>query len=229
MSRILVVDDDDELRLNVAEILAGAGFGVEVAATAEQGLTQLAAVPCDLVLLDLVMPGMGGREALPLFRRQAPASPVVVMTAFATVDSAVDAMRTGAADYLVKPFRLDQLLAVVRRCLEEARLRRCAQNAHSSGAPEPDLPSLDQTFQGLANPYRRRIIGLLGTGGPRRFMDIVRCLEVDDHTKVNFHLRVLREAGLIEPTDSRDYRLTAAGRRVLDCIARLAVGPTPGM
>ncbi|MFU8856834.1 MAG: sigma-54-dependent transcriptional regulator, partial [Deferrisomatales bacterium] len=124
-ARVLVVDDDRDLQENIQEILAGAGFGVTLASRADEALEILRKEPFDVVLLDLMMPGMGGMEALPLIRRQAPRSRVVMITAFATVQSAVEAMRRGAEDYLVKPFRLDELTVAVRRCLESARFSEC--------------------------------------------------------------------------------------------------------
>jgi len=211
MSLILVVDDDGDLCQNTIEILQNAGYQAMGADTAEAGLAQLTKHHFDLILLDVVMPGMWGQDALPLFRKQSPATDIIIMTAFATVDNAVELMRTGAADYLTKPFDLDQLLTAVRRCLEEGRTRRCQTFIH-----------MDGTFQGLANPYRRQILALLGGQGEQRFMDIVRHLEVEDHTKVNFHLRVLREANLVAQNEQRDYRLTEKGWKVLECLSSLA-------
>jgi DNA-binding response OmpR family regulator len=204
---ILVVDDDQELRENIREILAEAGFAVTVAASGEEALDFLEQQAFDVVLLDLIMPGMGGKEVLPLVKRQSPRTRVIMITAFATVENAVATMRKGADDYLTKPFKVDELLTVVRRSLEEARLQKC----HS-------VIDVEDTFNCLANVMRREILFLLAREGRLRFMDITRKLEVEDHTKVNFHLKVLRDARFIEQDARKFYVLSKEGRKVLDCM-----------
>lgn len=208
--RILVVDDDDELRRNVADVLVRAGFETVLAGSGEEALSRMADGKFDLVLLDLLMPGMGGMAALEQIAQSYPRSRVVMMTAFATVENAVEAMRKGADDYVTKPFRINDLLATVRRILEQARFAECRF-----------LLDMDSTFNCLANVLRREILRLVG-GKEMRFMDIVRTLEVDDHTKINFHLKALRVAGLIRQNERKCYELTPEGRRIIDWIDHLA-------
>ncbi len=123
--RILVVEDEEKLRRVIQLQLQSAGFEVLQAGTAEEGLKL--AEQADLVLTDLKLPGMDGRELLESLRRQHLHTPVIVMTAFGTVENAVEAMKTGAADFLPKPFSLDHLMAVVNKALEVRELR--AENA----------------------------------------------------------------------------------------------------
>lgn len=207
MNAILVVDDDHELRETVAEVLGDSGFEVATARDAESALELLNGRTFRLVLLDLVMPGMGGMAALPLFRRRAPATRLVMITAFSTVSNAVEAMRLGASDYITKPFKIDELLSAVRRNMEEANLVEC----HT-------VLSMDDTFSSLSNTMRRRIIQMLKVRGHMRFMDIARQLEVEDHTKVNFHLKVLKDKGLVEQDPERAYILSDLGLRVTECL-----------
>ncbi|MDO3378507.1 response regulator [Geoalkalibacter halelectricus] len=206
MEKILVVDDDQDLRESMMEILQGAGFAVAGRGRAEQALTLLADEPFAVVLLDLVMPGMNGMEALSRIRELAPGTRVIMITAFSTTENAVDAMRQGASDYLVKPFRGEELLAAVKRVLEEARFEECGAAADTETA-----------LNCLANALRRQILFGLRACGPLRFMEICRHLDISDHTKVNFHLKVLREAGFIDQ-DQKLYQLTARGRQVLECV-----------
>jgi DNA-binding response OmpR family regulator len=215
MADVLVVDDDRDLQENIQEVLAQAGFGVTLATRAEEALELLRQREYDVVLLDLMMPGMGGMEALPLIRRQAPRACIVMVTAFATVQNAVEAMRLGAEDYLVKPFRIDELTVTVKRCIESAGFSKCALPADA-----------ESTFHCLANALRRDILRLLHRQGSLRFMDVTRGLDVEDHTKINFHLKTLRDAGLIGQDDRKRYELTAEGRRVLACVADLAADRT---
>jgi DNA-binding response OmpR family regulator len=204
---LLVVDDDQELRENICEILSDAGFTVTPAASGEAALDCLEQQAFDVVLLDLIMPGMDGKEVLPLIKRQSPSVRVIMITAFATIENAVSAMRKGADDYLTKPFKVDELLTAVRRCLEEARLQQC----HS-------VIDVEDTFNCLSNVMRREILYLLAREGRLRFMDMTRKLEVEDHTKVNFHLKVLRDARFIEQDARKFYILSKEGRKVVACL-----------
>jgi two-component system response regulator AtoC len=100
--RILVVEDEEKLRRVLELQLASAGFEVEKARTAEEALK--VAERADLVLTDLRLPQMDGLELLATIRRQNSQTPVIVMTAFGTIETAVEAMKTGATDFLLKPF-----------------------------------------------------------------------------------------------------------------------------
>ena len=119
--RILVVDDEEKLRRVIELQLMTAGFDVDKAGSAEEGLKL--AERADLVLTDLKLPGMDGLELLAAIRRQNMQSPVIVMTAFGTIEVAVEAMKAGAVDFLMKPFSLDHLMAVVEKALEVRALR----------------------------------------------------------------------------------------------------------
>jgi len=120
-NRILVVEDEDKLRRVLELQLVSAGFDVDKAATAEEGLK--VADRADLVLTDLKLPNMDGLELLGLIRRQNAHVPVIMMTAFGTVETAVEAMKAGATDFLMKPFSLDHLMQVVHKALEVRALR----------------------------------------------------------------------------------------------------------
>ncbi len=119
--RILVVDDEEKLRRVIELQLLAAGYDVDKAASAEEGLKL--AERADLVLTDLKLPGMDGLELLAAIRRQNMQAPVIVMTAFGTIEVAVQAMKSGAAEFLLKPFSLDHLMAVVQKALEVRALR----------------------------------------------------------------------------------------------------------
>lgn len=118
---ILVVDDEQKLRRVIEVHLNSAGFEVEKANSAEDALKL--ADRADLVLTDLRLPGMDGLELLSRLRAQNSHAPVIVMTAFGTIENAVEAMKSGAADFLLKPFSLDHLLTVINKALEVRALR----------------------------------------------------------------------------------------------------------
>jgi DNA-binding NtrC family response regulator len=119
--RILVVEDEEKLRRVIELQLNSAGFEVDKAPTAEQGLKLVDRA--DLVLTDLRLPGMDGLQLLERIRQQNAAVPVIVMTAFGTIETAVEAMKSGATDFLLKPFSLDNLMTVVHKAMEVRALR----------------------------------------------------------------------------------------------------------
>jgi len=119
--RILVVEDEDKLRRIVELQLLDAGFDVDKAARAEEALPLIDRA--DLILTDYKLPGMSGLEMLQIIRRQNSTIPVIMMTAFGTIENAVEAMKAGAADFLPKPFSLDHLTTVVNKALEVRNLR----------------------------------------------------------------------------------------------------------
>ena len=119
---ILVVDDEPAQRTVLGGFLRKRGFEVAQGASVEEGLAHVSARTIDLVLTDLHMPGGGGLALLEGVRAINPEIPVVVMTAFGTVATAVDAMKKGAADYLTKPIDLDELEVLIGRTLERRAL-----------------------------------------------------------------------------------------------------------
>jgi DNA-binding NtrC family response regulator len=119
--RILIVEDEDKLRRILELQLLDSGFDVQKAAKAEEALPLIDRA--DLILTDFKLPGMSGLEMLQLIRRQDSHVPVIVMTAFGTVENAVEAMKAGAVDFLLKPFSLDHLTTVVNKALEIRHLR----------------------------------------------------------------------------------------------------------
>jgi DNA-binding NtrC family response regulator len=118
---VLIVEDEEKLRRVVELQLKGAGFEVLQAGSAEEALRH--ADRADLILTDLRLPGMDGLELLASLHRQNSSTPVVVMTAFGTIETAVEAMKAGAVDFLPKPFSLDHLMTVVNKSLEVRALR----------------------------------------------------------------------------------------------------------
>ena len=116
---ILIIDDEASLRKTMARILQQAGFEVTTAESAEQGLDYLRSTPFDMVLTDLRMPGMQGMDALKLIHTNYPNLPVVLFTAQPDVNSAVDALRHGATDYLLKPIKPEAIIERARKILAD--------------------------------------------------------------------------------------------------------------
>ena len=210
MKKILIVDDDAEFRLNLTEVLMGAGYQTESAASAQEAIARSEAEEFDIILLDFMMPKMNGIDSLLTLRRVRPKTKVIMITAFATVENAVDAIKKGASDYISKPFKIEALLTTIRRVLEEARFEVCVNNL-----------DLDRTLSSLANPIRRNIIKLLHARENMRLMEITRELGIDDHTKVIFHLKLLKEAGIVQQDKEKSYSLAKEGTKTIDCLRML--------
>jgi two-component system response regulator HydG len=123
MAKILIVDDQDLMRDSLAATLAREGHEITAAYDGPAALSKLGERKFDLMITDLKMPKMTGIELLTEAKKQRPEMPVVLMTAFATVQTAVEAMKLGAYDYLQKPFDGDEVKLLVERTLEHARLK----------------------------------------------------------------------------------------------------------
>jgi PAS domain S-box-containing protein len=125
--RILVVDDERDIREGSERILSRLGFQLQTAARGDEALKVFEQVRPAIVLLDLKMPGMDGMDVLQRLRELDPAVQVIVITGYATVETAITAMKQGAYDFIPKPFEPDQLRIVVNRAAEKIRLTREAQ------------------------------------------------------------------------------------------------------
>jgi two-component system response regulator RegX3 len=134
--RILVVEDDRSYRQALEAGLVGEGFEVELAADGPEALRCFAARPPDLVLLDLVLPGMSGTEALRHMRRRA-SVPVIMVTALAAEAEVVDGLALGAADYVTKPFRLRELVARIQAVLRRVSPPELSPSVASRPAGSP--------------------------------------------------------------------------------------------
>ena len=119
--RVLVVDDELIVRDSTRELIIDRGFAADSAGSGPEALEMLASTEYSLMLLDIKMPGMDGLEVLKRAREIRPDLPVVMMTAYATVETAVEAMKIGAHDYVIKPFEDDAPLPLIRRIYEERR------------------------------------------------------------------------------------------------------------
>ncbi|HEU5060570.1 MAG TPA: sigma-54 dependent transcriptional regulator [Kofleriaceae bacterium] len=173
--RVLIVDDDSDARLGLAHLLRDHGFRVDTARDGFKALRKLADFAPDLLVTDLRMPGMDGLALVRKAREIDPDSVAIVMTAYGAVDSALDAIREGAADYVLKPFRSADLLRVVEPALARRRLRRAAALARGGGFDDgrvgrlmgasPVMTALFETLVQVA-PSRASVLltGESGTG-----------------------------------------------------------------
>jgi two-component system response regulator AtoC len=121
--RILVVDDEEQMRDLLAKVLERKGYQVSVCGDGTEALALLEREPADLVITDVRMPGLNGMEALRAIKELNPEIVVLIMTAFGSIDQAVQAVKEGAYDYINKPFKIDEILLTIEKALEERHLR----------------------------------------------------------------------------------------------------------
>ncbi len=173
--RILVVDDDDSLRWVTQAQLQQSGYQVDAAANGKEALSVIHENPPDLVITDLMMPGMSGVELLKSIRADYPEIIVILVTAFGTVENAVEAMKAGAYDYITKPVNMEELRLIVGRGLEHLDLRQEVRNLRSSldkkygfenilGQSKPLLYVLDMASRAANATSTVLIHGETGTG-----------------------------------------------------------------
>jgi DNA-binding response OmpR family regulator len=141
---ILVIDDEASLRQSLARILQKAGFEVTTAENADQGLTFIETTNFDLVFMDLRMPGMAGLDALKLIHTQYPNLPVVLFTAQPDLNSAVEALRNGATDYLLKPLKPEAIIERAQRIIaSQKKEKRKQEIMQQIEALQAELKSLN--------------------------------------------------------------------------------------
>jgi nitrogen regulation protein NR(I) len=124
MNRILVIDDDDQLRQSFEKLLAEEGFEVFTAASAEAGLDLVNAMRPELVIMDIRLPGMNGMDAFKRMHHRDARMPVIIMTAYGTTETAINATKMGAFDYILKPFDIPEMLSTIRQALAAGRFMR---------------------------------------------------------------------------------------------------------
>jgi two-component system nitrogen regulation response regulator GlnG len=154
--RILVVDDEESVRWALRKAMEGAGYRVDLAADGPAGLAAASDPGVELVLLDVRLPGQDGLELLRELRKRRPDLPVIMMTAYGTLQVAVEAMKLGAYDYIGKPFDTDEVLLVVQKALEAqalalevARLRQTVEGSVDLGGIVGGSPAMQQIFKAV--------------------------------------------------------------------------------
>ena len=190
--RILIVDDEVEITEILADLLSD-DYECLRAASAEEALARLTENEFQLVISDITMPGMSGLDMIPHVKELSPDTVVVMISGMQTVESAIGALRLGAFDYLMKPFDLRQVEAVVKRALEHYELvvaKRCYEN-HLEELVEQRTVELDKALNSLEGAYRSTLKALTAALETRDS-------ETHGHSErvVTYSLRLGREYGL---------------------------------
>ncbi len=124
VKRILVVDDEPNMRHMLSVVLRGEGYEVSEAANGKEALAQVLEETYDMVLCDIKMPEMDGMTFLETLGERGGGATIIMMSAYGTIDTAIEAMKAGAYDYISKPFKQDEILLTLRKAEERERLKR---------------------------------------------------------------------------------------------------------
>ena len=191
-SRILIVDDEREITAILADVFSD-DYDCTTAGSAEDALALLPLTNYQLVISDITMPGMSGLDMIPLIKSSSPNTVVVMISGMQTVESAIEALRLGAFDYVMKPFDLRQVEAVVKRALEHQDLIVAKQryDDHLEELVEQRTAELDQALNSLEDAYRSTLKALTAALETRD-------LETHGHSErvVSYSMRLGREYGL---------------------------------
>ncbi|HSS20754.1 MAG TPA: HD domain-containing phosphohydrolase [Pyrinomonadaceae bacterium] len=205
---ILIVDDESEITAILSDLFSGQ-FECATAGSAEEALGRLAEANFDLVVSDITMPGMSGLDMIPHIKNNSPDTVVVMISGMQTVESAIDALRLGAFDYVMKPFDLRQAEAVVSRALEHHELIVAKQRYenHLEELVEQRTAELDQALNSLEEAYRSTLKALTTALETRD-------QETHGHSErvVSYSLRLGREFGL----DGERYKALEFGSLLHD-------------
>lgn len=169
MAKILIVDDDHQLRQSFQRLLAVEGHDVRGASSGEQGLRMVREELPECVIMDVRMPGMNGLDALKALREIDARLPVIIMTAYATTETAIEATKFGAFDYILKPFDIPDILALIDKAVEAGRRMR----GRVAMTPEPgdggDAEALVGTSRAMHEVYKA-----IGRAAPTDALVLVR-------------------------------------------------------
>ncbi len=212
-TKILIVDDDRTLSDNLRDILLDEGYEVTARYSAISALKLMKKKEFDIAIIDIVMPHINGMELLWEIKKKWPGIQVVMITAFATVENAVEAIKNGAADYIAKPFKTNEIQVVIKRVIEEANF----QNRISAIRKTPET---ERIISSINSSIRRGILLFL-KGNRYNFTKIMKGVNVEDPTKLNFHLQKLKTEGLVSQDEEKKYYLTGIGKKALNILIQL--------
>lgn len=210
MPKIIIVDDEEIARITLADILALEGYDIQTAGSGEAAVEILGQEPFDVMLLDLKMPGVNGMDVLDRVVQEHPKVAVIILTAYGTIDTAIQAIRYQVFDYLLKPASPEQIIAAVERALQKKNtVHRVYENSLSYASKMETLPG------GAALTWEKRQISwetgrLSLTPTEAKLLKILfdRCNEVIQHTELVFliqgyQIETEEAAKILRPVVSR--------------------------
>ncbi len=164
-AKILVIDDESIVHESCKRILTEEGYSVDSAYTGQEGFTKIEEETYDLVITDLKMPGISGMEALKKIKADNPHIGIIMVTGYSTAETAVEAMKLGAFDYLPKPFTPDELITVVSKALEKKKVLLETQHLESAYQDATKAISSSLNLNEVLDLIVKSVVNLLGVKG----------------------------------------------------------------
>ncbi|MFH1984262.1 MAG: sigma-54 dependent transcriptional regulator [Pseudomonadota bacterium] len=168
MDTITIIDDDDQLRKSFDKLLTSEGYRIKSAASGEAGIALIAEELPDLVVLDMRLPGINGFETFKRIHELDPKLPVIIMTAFGTTQTAIEATKLGAFDYIIKPFDIPEMLQIIKKGLEAGRFMRLPVAMNSA----PERASADAIIG--SSPAMQEVYKAIGRVAPTDATVLIR-------------------------------------------------------
>lgn len=207
-AKLLFIDDEDIVLKSCRRIFAGGGYEIDTAASGEQGLAMALAANYDVVVTDLKMPGMNGIEVLKTLRKERPEMVVVVFTGYANVETAREALKNGAFDYIPKPFTPDEITDVIQNALQARKAGGTAKMLDLMAVVSHELKSPLATVQTTAETLYRGYFGQLAPEQMKIVETILRnCAYLEDVIRSYVDLSKMELDGLA--AFEREIRLGA--------------------
>lgn len=195
--KILVIDDEKNIRLTLSQCLETSNYDVETAVSGEHGLTKYNESKYEVILLDMKMPGIDGMEVLRRIKEHDPLQNVIMITAHGTIETAVEAMKIGAIDYIRKPFTPEEIRSIVKRVLERHHLDEGAAVASFHAALEYAKACINRRDFDKAYQYLQKAISM-EPRKPEPYNLLGAILELKKETVEA--LKMYRAAIAVEPT-----------------------------
>jgi signal transduction histidine kinase len=196
-NKILFIDDEDIVLKSSRRIFAGSGYEIDTASSGEEGLAMARAGDYDIVVTDLKMPGLGGMEILKTLRQERPRTTVIIFTGYSSVDTAREALKNGAFDYVPKPFTPEELRSVVANAFEARRDAPGAKMLDLMAIVSHELKSPLATVQTTAATLRRGYFGQLDPEQQKVVDTIIRnCEYLEDTIRSYIDLSKMELDGL---------------------------------
>lgn len=187
--KILIIDDEKNTRLTLSRCLEQAGFEAETAVNAEEGWEKFQDQDFGLILLDLRMPGMGGMEFLRRARDRSPEARVVIITAYGTVETAVEAMKLGAVDFLQKPFTPEEIREVVNRIVKRDSLEAGETDDYDTLLELAKRCATDRDFRAAREHLHRAIQADLAKAEAFNLLGVIEEV-LDNHSEALKNYRI---------------------------------------
>src|SRR5437667_1743602 len=149
LPRILLIEDDPAIVTSLQQILAADGYAVSLAKRGDEGLAMAQSQPFDVVVTDLKLPGLSGLELIRQLHTSKPRLPLILMTAHGTTETAIEATKFGAYDYLLKPFEMAELIELVSQAINSSRLMTEAVALGASGATRDAIVGNSRVMQAI--------------------------------------------------------------------------------